>query len=183
MATTLNAIAQYLDNRKWKYKVDEAKSRIITGVKADNVENFAIVFQLLHEGKSLQIYVPQLLEVKNSVYKGVLFQSILSFLWDYPLVRFEYDRLDGEIRATVDLLLEDAPLTDRQCDRALSVLIELVDTNLMPRMQAILATGNDPGRKVLAKKILDRMPDEMVDLLSEAIRDRQLENDDNSFLP
>lgn len=176
MATTLNAIAQHLDRRNWKYKVDEAKSRIITGVKADNVENLAIVFQLLREGRSVQIYVPQLLKVKDSVYKGVLFQSILSFLWDYPAIRFEYDPLDGEIRATVDLLLEDAPLTYEQCDRALTILIELVDTHLMPRMQAILATGIDPGRKVLAKKILDQMPADLVDLLAEAIRDRTKPN-------
>ncbi|MEM9510957.1 MAG: YbjN domain-containing protein [Cyanobacteria bacterium P01_E01_bin.35] len=176
MATTLKEIAQHLDKRNWKYKVDEAKSRLITGVKADNIENFVIIFQLLREGRSVQIYIPQLLKVKDSVYKGVLFQSILSFHWSYPTIRFEYDRLDGEIRATVDLLLEDAPLTYEQCDRALTTLIELVDTHLMPRMQAILATGIDPGRKVLATKILDQMPADMVDLLAEAIRDHTQPN-------
>lgn len=176
MATTLNAIAQYLDDRNWKYTVDEAKSSIITGVKAENVEQFAIVIQLLREGQAVQIYVPQLLKVKDSVYKGVLFQSLLSFLWDYYLVRFEYDPTDGEVRASVDFLLEDAPLTERQCDRALSVLIQLIDTHLMPRMQTILATGNDPGCKVLAKKILAQMPEDMVDLLAEAIRDRTKSN-------
>jgi hypothetical protein len=172
MATTINAIAQYLDNRNWKYVIDEAKSLIVTGVKAENVEELVIAIQLLREGESVQIYVPQLLNVKDSVFKGVLFQSILSFLWDYYLVRVEYDPRDGEIRASIDLLLEDSTLTERQCDRALSVLVEVVDTHLMPRMQAILATGNDPGRKQLAERMLEQMPEDLVGLLAEAIRDR-----------
>jgi hypothetical protein len=176
MATTLDTIAQYLDNRNWKYVAEEAKSRIVTGVKGENVEEFVIVIQLLRDGESVQIYVPQLLNVQDSVFKGVLFQSMLSFLWDYYLVRFEYDPRDGEVRASIDLLLEDSTLTERQCDRALSVLVEVVDTHLMPRMQAILATGNDPGRKQLAEKMLAQMPEDMVGLLAEAIRDRSHTN-------
>ena len=172
MTTTLKAIAQYLDNRNWKYVVDEAKSRIVTGVKAENVEQFAIVIQLLRDGESVQIYAPQLLNVKDSVFKGVLFQSILSFLWNYYFVRFEYDPRDGEVRASIDLFLEDNTLTERQFDRALSVLIEIVDLHAMPRMQTILATGIDPGRKQLAQRMLEQMPEDMVSLLGEAIRER-----------
>jgi hypothetical protein len=174
MTTNLNEIAQYLDHRNWKYVVEEPKSRIVTGAKAENVEQFVIVIQLLRDGESVQIYVPQLLNVKDSVFKGVLFQSILSFLWNYYLVRFEYDPRDGEVRASIDLLVEDNTLTERQFDRALSLLIEVVDTHLMPRMQTILATGIDPGRKQLAQRMLDQMPEDMVNLLEEAIRDRQV---------
>ncbi|MEL6931233.1 MAG: YbjN domain-containing protein [Cyanobacteria bacterium J06600_6] len=172
MATTIDEIAQHLDNRDWTYTIDEAKSRVIAGVKGDNVEKFAIVIQLLRDGKSLQLYTPELLKVKNHVYKGVLFQSLLSLMWDCNSVRFEYDPRDGELRATIDLLLEDAPLTVQQFSSALSLLVEAVDSLMMPRMQSILATGNDPGCKVLANKILDGMSPEMIRLLEEAIRDR-----------
>ena len=172
MATNLTAIAQCLNNRNWKYMLDEERSRIVTGVKGKNVEQFVIVIQLLRDGKSVQIYTPQLLSIKNHVYKGVLFQSLLNVMWECNSVRFEYDSRDGEVRATIDLLLEDAQLTMKQFDRALSLLIEAVDSLVMPRMQAILATGNDPGRRVLAKRMLDGMSPEMVRLLEAEIRDR-----------
>lgn len=172
MATTLNAIAPHLDSRNWKYAVDSSKSRIVTGVKAKNVENFFIVIQLLRDGKSVQIYVPQLLNIKDHVYKGVAFQSLLNLMWECNSLRFEYDSKDGEVRATIDLLLEDAPLTLQQFNSALSFLVDAVDSLMMPRMQTILATGNDPGRRVLAKTMLDGMSPEMIRLLEAEIRTR-----------
>ena len=45
MATTLAEIGQYLDNRGWNYELQGANSQMITGYKAENVEQFLIVIQ------------------------------------------------------------------------------------------------------------------------------------------
>lgn len=172
MPTTVTNITQHLDSLKWTYEVDEANSRIVTGVKAENVEQFTIVIQLLHNGELVRIYTPQLLKIKDHVFKGVLFQAMLGLMWEYSLVRFEYDQRDGDICGSIDLLLEDTSLSQKQLSYALSVLVEAIDAYAMPRIKEILATGIDPGRKQLAEKMLQQMPEDMVDLLAEAIRDR-----------
>ncbi len=177
MATTLASITQYLDNRGWKYYKDIPNSRIITGVQLKNVEDFLISLQLTENGEFLQIIAPKLLHVNDSVYKGVLFQTMLAISWEVKMLRFEYDRIDGEIRASIELPLEDSPLTERQFNRALEGLIDLVDRVAMPRLKTVLATGSDPGTKSLASSLLDAIPEEVLNLLQEALAIRQQQHD------
>ncbi len=56
MATTLSNIAQHLDSLEWTYEIDEAKSHIVTGVKAENVERFIIVIQLLQNRPLAKVF-------------------------------------------------------------------------------------------------------------------------------
>lgn len=177
MATTLPAIAHYLENRNWVYNFDEDNSRIMTGVNAENVEGFLIVIQLTENGEYVQFIAPQLLQVKDQIFKGILFQTMLAINSEVKMLRFEYDPSDGEVRASIELPLEDAEFTERQFNRCLSSLIELVDEVAMPRLKTVLATGIDPGRKNLAARLLDGMPDELVNLLEQAIALRQEQHD------
>ncbi|CDM93735.1 protein of unknown function [Limnospira indica PCC 8005] len=48
-----------------------------TGVQSEQVENFTIVIQLQEDGEYLALFAPQLLNLKNHVYKGVAFQTSL----------------------------------------------------------------------------------------------------------
>ena len=173
MAATLNQIAQYLDNRDWKYDSQPENSRIITGVKAESVDQLAIAISLKENGEYLELAAPNLLHVKSHVYKGVLFQTMLAISYETKMIRWEYDPLDGEIRASIAFPLEDAPLTKPQFDRALSGLIHIVDTLSMPRLQAVLATGIDPGEKELGEKLLETLqeilPDGSLKMLQDAI--------------
>jgi len=177
MATTLNQIAQYLDNRDWKYDSQPENSRIITGVKAESVDRLAIAISLKENGEYLELAAPNLLHVKSHVYKGVLFQTMLAISWETKMIRWEYDPLDGEIRASIAFPLEDAQLTKPQFDRALSGLIHIVDTLSMPRLQAVLATGIDPGEKELGEKLLETLqeilPDGSLKMLQDAIAARK----------
>ncbi|EDZ92730.1 MAG: hypothetical protein P5702_16815 [Limnospira sp. PMC 1291.21] len=77
MATTLAQVAGFLDNRRWHYHSDTDRNRIITGVQSEQVENFTIVIQLQEDGEYLALFAPQLLNLKNHVYKGVAFQTSL----------------------------------------------------------------------------------------------------------
>jgi hypothetical protein len=176
MATTLTQIAQYLDRRNWRYHIDAEESRIITGVKADHVEEFLIVISLKENGEYLEISAPQLLKVKDHVYKGVLFQTMLAISWQVKMLRWEYDPLDGEIRASIAFPLEDAPLTEKQFNRVLSGLIDLVDRVSMPRLKTVLATGEDPGEKELGEALLEAIETsfpEILDWLSQAMETRK----------
>lgn len=64
------------------YDLQEANSQIITEYKAQNVEQFFIVIQLQEEeeGEYLSVFVPELLQVKDHVYKDALQQAIASQL-------------------------------------------------------------------------------------------------------
>ncbi|MEX6776831.1 hypothetical protein [Limnospira fusiformis] len=77
MATTLAQVAGFLDNRRWHYHSDTDRNRIITGVESEQVENFTIVIQLQEDGEYLALFAPQLLYLKDHVYKGVAFQTSL----------------------------------------------------------------------------------------------------------
>lgn len=147
MATTLSTLAHFLDRRNWRYQIDPGNERILTGVQAANVAQFLIVLQLSENGEFLQFQAPQMMQVADHVYKGVLLQTMAHIEYQVKLLRLEYDPADGEVRASISLPLEDAPLTERQFNRCLEALVQLVDQEAIPRLQTVLATGEDPGQR------------------------------------
>jgi len=98
---------------------------------------------------------------------------MLAISWEVKMLRFEYDPTDGEVRASIELPIEDSLLTEGLFNRCLSGLIQLVDSLAMPRLNAVLATGVDPGRKNVAAQLLDGMPDELLNLLGDVIAHRR----------
>ncbi len=64
MGANLKQIANYLDNLGWDYRFDDEEDRIITGVEADNLEDFLIVVQLDEEGKFFRVFPSS--SVRNS---------------------------------------------------------------------------------------------------------------------
>lgn len=144
MATTLAEVGEFLQRRGWRYHQEPERNRIITGVNSDEVDQFIIVVELQEDGEYLSLFAPQLLYIKDHIYKGVAFQTMLAIAWEVKLLRWEYDPSDGEVRTSVGIALEDAPLTEKQFNRLLSGLINLTEQG-MKRLKAVLATGNDPG--------------------------------------
>lgn len=146
MGATVQQIAGYLDKRGWKYRVDEAETRILLGVYADNVENFLVVIQLEENGEFFELFAPRVLSgVKDHPYKTAILQAMLCISWETKMLQWEYDPSDGEIRAIIEFPLEDSTLTERQFNRCLNSLIELVDEIALPRLKAVMDTGEDPG--------------------------------------
>jgi hypothetical protein len=145
MSTTLHELGQHLDRRDWRYQVDQERSLILTGVAGENIPQLGIVIKLSEDGEYVQFVTPQLLQVPEHPHKAALLQTMLHICYEKKMLRFEYDRRDGEVRAAIELPLKDMPLTDRLFDRCLSGLIFLVDQQAMPRLQAVLETGIDSG--------------------------------------
>ncbi len=155
MAATLEQIATYLNTIGWKYRTEAEQSRIITGVYAENVDDFLIVIQLDEDGEFFEMFAPQILTgVKDHPYKEAILQTMLSISWETKMLQWEYDPSDGEIRAIIEFPLEDAILTERQFNRCLYGLIKLVDELAIPRLKTVMETGVDPGDESEGERLL-----------------------------
>jgi hypothetical protein len=66
MGATLQQIASYLDNKGWKYKLDEDECHILTGVYAENIPEFLIVIQLDEDGEFFELFAPRVLSGVNN---------------------------------------------------------------------------------------------------------------------
>jgi hypothetical protein len=178
MAATLSQLTGYLDKKGWKYRVEATESRIITGVYAENLEQFLIVIQLDEEGEFFEIYAPRVLSgVKNHPHKSAILQTMLCISWETKMLQWEYDPSDGEIRAIIEFPLEDAEMTERQFNRCLYSLVQLVDELALPRLQTVMATGEDPGDLEEGERLLLTLQEEapgLLQMLEKAMAARKL---------
>jgi hypothetical protein len=171
MGANLKQIAKYLDNLGWDYRFDDEEDRIITGVEADNLEDFLIVVQLDEEGKFFRVFAPQVLSgVQEHPHKGAILQTMLAISWETKMLQWEYDPSDGEFP------LEDSILTEKQFNRCLSGLIQIVDNIAMPRLKEVMVTGEDPGNIELGERLLLSIQEEapgLLEILEKAMEARK----------
>jgi hypothetical protein len=177
MAANLQQIAQYLDNLGWEYRIDEEADRIVTGVESDNLEDFLIVVQLDEDGKFFRLFAPQVLSgVQEHPHKVAILQTMLAISWETKMLQWEYDPSDGEIRAIIEFPLEDSVLTEKQFNRCLHGLIQLVDSVAIPRLMAVMETGYDPGNVEIGERILLSIQEQapgLLELLEKAMEARK----------
>ncbi|BAY40849.1 hypothetical protein NIES2111_52390 [Nostoc sp. NIES-2111] len=177
MGANLKQIANYLDRLGWDYRLEEEEDRIITGVDADNLEDFLIVVQLDEQGKFFRVFAPQVLAgVQDHPYKGAILQTMLAISWETKMLQWEYDPSDGEIRAIIEFPLEDSILTEKQFHRCLSGLIQIVDNVALPRLKEVMRTGHDPGNIELGERILLSIQEEapgLLEILEKAMEARK----------
>lgn len=177
MGATLQQIARYLDRSGWNYEIDEDESRILTGVYSEHVEDFLIVIQLDEEGRFFKLFAPRVLEgVQEHPHKAAILQTMLSISWETKMLQWEYDPSDGEIRAIIEFPLEDSTLTEKQFNRCLHGLIQIVDEVAMPRLLSVLETGADPGDLEMGERLLLTLQEEapgLLDLLEKAMEARK----------
>jgi len=167
MGATLEQIAGFLDNKDWKYRLDHEESRILTGVYGENIEDFLIVIQLDEEGEFFELFAPRVLAgVKDHPHKTAILQTMLCISWETKMLQWAYDPSDGEIRAIIEFPLEDAILTERQFYRCLDSLVQLVDELALPRLQAVMETGEDPGDLEEGERLLLALQEEAPGLLT-----------------
>jgi hypothetical protein len=177
MAVNVQEIAEYLDQLGWDYRIDEEEDRIVTGVEGDNVEDFLIVVQLDEDGKFFRVFAPQVLSgVKDHPHKAAILQTMLGISWETKMLQWEYDPSDGEIRAIIEFPIEDSTLTQKQFNRCLSGLIQLVDNVAIPRLQEVMETGHDPGNVEIGERLLLSIQEQapgLLDLLEKAMEARK----------
>ena len=177
MGVTLQQIADYLDNRGWTYDFDEESARIVTGVQAENLEDFVIVVQLDEDGRFFKLFAPHVLsEIQSHPYKDAILQTMLCISWETKMLQWEYDPSDGEIRAIIEFPLEDSILTEQQFNRCLAGLVQIVDEVAMPRLLEVMETGQDPVYADMGERLLLTIQEQapgLLELLERAMEARK----------
>ncbi len=184
MATTLDQISQFLTKREIKHDVKEADNRILTGFKTsryrdpDGDSGLAIVIQLEEKGEYLTIFCPKVYQYKEGPHALAVMQACLLACYRTKLLQFEYDPSDGEIRAVVEIPLEDAVLTEKQFFRLLFVLPRLIE-DLDPLIRKAMTEGKvefpEQTNSVLMRQLAalaSSNPDELRRVLEELERRR-----------
>jgi hypothetical protein len=171
MATTLSQIASYLTNKGWKYQRDDDNCHIVTGVKTKTIDHLRIIIELEEDGEFFAIYAPQVLAgVHDHEHKSAILQTMLSISWETKMLQWEYDPIDGEIRAIIEFPLEDAQLTERQFNRCLHALVQIVDEMALPRLLHVMATGldltEDDDQEEMGERLLLALQEEAPGLLN-----------------
>lgn len=176
MSINIHSIAQYSDQLELKYEVYPADNCLVTAFKGENINCLLIAIQILEEGRFIQFYTSPLFNIDESIYKGVALQTMLTLSHELKMLRFEYNRTEGTVRASIELPLEDNVLSFRQFQRCLRTLYEVVDLYAIPRLSAVLATGEDPGIRTkeeeLAQWVANSNPETLA-MLEQAIARRK----------
>ncbi|MCX7023746.1 MAG: hypothetical protein NT080_03905 [Spirochaetes bacterium] len=152
MATSYEEITSILDRNGIKW-ADDAKLGVVrTGsstqkyVDGDGDLNVQIAIQVLEDGEYVKFFVFNGYRVPPGTAEAAAFRAFLEVQWKTNLVRFEYDATDGEVRPSVELPLEDSPITERQVLRCLGGLVRVMD-DWHEFVAAALGPGGVPAAK------------------------------------
>ena len=133
MATTIEEVAQFLDNQEVQYERDTQRNVIITAYNTEQYvddeerNKLGMLIRLEENGEFIKIFAPQCYSCPDEANRAAVTQTLLMISWKTKMVQFEFDANDGEIRAIVEFPLEDAELTERQLMRAIIALVQVVD--------------------------------------------------------
>ena len=164
MSISIKEISYFLNTNGIEYSIREDRNDILTSFEMENyynVENepfLNIVIQLDEKNSILKIFSPNCYRCLEKNKKTALFETLLNISWKNQLMRFEFDPRDGEVRASVQLAIEDSLLTERQFLRSLLELISTVDRNHHV-IQKVLDTGETAvqKREPPVEKLLDSL--------------------------
>lgn len=153
MATTINQVAKYLSKANLKFKHEAEHDRIYLAFDTDTYvdthgrKQMVVYLELKESGEFLRVFVPNCYLYRNGPHEEAVFQSCLIAGWRSKMVRFQRDPQDGEIRASIDVPLEDAKLTQAQVNRYIAAMTEVIE-RYHPMIQGAIDTGRivEPAR-------------------------------------
>lgn len=101
-----------------------------------------VFIRLDENGEFIHFYEPQRYKYANGEHKEKVLETLLAIQWESKMLQWEYDPKDGEIRACIELPLEDAKLTKRQFLRVVKGLVQMMD-HYHERIKHVMETGED----------------------------------------
>lgn len=144
MATNLSEIELILKEEELRYtRMDEyVRTSFSTDsyVDPDGDRSVFLVLKPEEAGEYFKLIAPNLYKLPKESDNGAVFQALLMTSWKTKLVQYEYDELDGEVRAIVEFPLEDSPLTRRQLMRCVHGIVQIVD-EYHPVISRAIETG------------------------------------------
>lgn len=120
--------------------------------------NYMLVIQLQDDGQFIQFRTVSYLQCPaDHPYLGVVLQTMLTMNYEKRLVKFAWDKQDGEIVAYADMWLMDNALTQAQFSRMMHNFVPAIDIG-WGRLKAVLETGSDPGNEGMQSLLAKLMP-------------------------
>jgi hypothetical protein len=144
MGLTLGQVKSMFDEVGIKY---EEKGELLstawttdTYLDPDTNKHTAFIgIQLGEDGEFLYVVAPQIFKATGRHVDDFL-RACMMIQWETKLMRFEYDASDGEVRATVQIPIEDGTLTPRQLKRCFTNIVDLLD-KFYPALSRALSKG------------------------------------------
>ena len=132
MATSYEELKRFLDEGGFRHSQADDKT-IITGFgemeyyrDTEGAPRLGILLKLHEAGSVLEILCPRLYRYRGPQLDDLLRSCMLLNYW-VRLVSYDFDDRDGELRASITLILEDAALSAAQLARCLTTLAHQVD--------------------------------------------------------
>ena len=146
MATvvSLDALARYLDRDEWRYDLDPEGSCIRTGFRGDHATYRAMILYD-SEKERVRFIVPNYLNLSKIRSKERVLERLMELNMQYILLKFGYDPADGEVRAEIDIPVNDSNLSYEGFRRCLYCLLTAVDEEYPEMMR--LMWGSDGAKK------------------------------------
>ena len=146
MATSYTHIKTLLDEGGFRYSIT-SEGNLLTGfgemeayIDAEGQPRLGVLILLEEAGSFIRFLCPRLYKYEGKRFKSDLFQSCLMINYWSKLLKFEFDDRDGELRASIELPLEDSEISLSQLSRCLTTLAYLID-RLDPSIRRTLREG------------------------------------------
>jgi hypothetical protein len=143
---TLDTLARYLDRDEWRYDLDPEGSCIRTGFRGDHATYRAMVLYD-SDKQRVRFIVPNYLNLTKVQDKPRILERLMELNMQYILIKFGFDPADGEVRAEIDVPVNDSNISYEGFRRCLYCLLTAVDEEY-PEMMRLMWGSNPPkGRK------------------------------------
>ncbi|MDX8398475.1 MAG: hypothetical protein R8K49_09195 [Mariprofundaceae bacterium] len=106
----------------------------------DDEKPETVFIELQENGEFLRLFEPQRYSLAGCQYRDAVLQELLKMNYEMKMLKWEFDPNDGEIRASIELPIEDGTLTLKQFNRALTGLINMMDQS-HERIQKVMQFG------------------------------------------
>lgn len=162
MAINLAHLEEFLVDMNLRYSIHKDYIRTTYATErfanADGERLLLVVMRLDEEGEYFRLVAPNLYRCRpEHPHAKALYKLLLGVSWKSKLIKYEYDERDGEIRAIIEIPIEDGTLTEAQFQRCLNALIQLIEEyhdaiartlSGLPAIQSRQALGAPSARAV-----------------------------------
>jgi len=175
MSVTIDHITEFLDEQELSYGKHEEFAAIMLGfhLKPETTRyrdrngeaHLGFLIRISEDDEFLTVSIPWTWNLADCPHKAAVFEALLDFQAQSKLVRFDYDRDDGELRANAEIAVEDSSLTSTQFNRLIravgSAVLEF-DPVLRHAMQTgevdmnrLADSANDDGESARLQGLVD----------------------------
>ncbi|HYG75428.1 MAG TPA: YbjN domain-containing protein [Planctomycetota bacterium] len=143
---TLDTLARYLDRDEWRYDLDPEGSCIRTGFRGDHATYRAMVLYDAEKHR-VRFIVPNYLNLTKVQDKSRILERLMELNMQYILLKFGYDPADGEVRAEIDVPVNDSDISYEGFRRCLYCLLTAVDEEYPEMMRLMWGPEHTPKSK------------------------------------